>query len=137
MDIVTQSVVETTTIHIKSANGELLYADKERQKPVQIVVYGPGSDAFGVIEARQSARTVKRMQDNDGKLTVAPSEERRKEAAEDMASLTVAFNNFSYSKAGDAQGEALFKAVYSDPTLGFILKQVSQGVQDWGKFTGE
>lgn len=136
MDIATQAVVETATIHIKGANGELLYADAERQKPVQIVIYGPGSEAYGVVEARQSSRTVKRMQDNDGKMILPPAEERRKEVAEDMASLTVNFINFSYSKAGDAQGEALFKAVYNDPTLGFIVRQVSQSVQDWGKFTG-
>jgi len=133
-DISTEAVVETATIHVKNAAGELLYADTERKKPVQIVIYGPGSDAFGIVEARQTARTVKRMQDNDGKISVGPFEERRAEAAEDLAALTVAFSNFAYSKAPDAQGAALFAAVYRDPKLGFIAKQVQQTVADWGKF---
>lgn len=134
-DITAEAVDETATIHVKNAAGELLYADgKERKKPVQIIIYGPGSDAYAAVEARQTGRTVKRMQDNAGKMTPAPYEERRNEAAEDLAALTVNFVNFAYPPAGDAQGAALFAAVYRDPKLGFITKQVSQAVQDWGKF---
>lgn len=134
-DITTEAVDETATIHVKNAAGELLYADgKERKKPVQIIIYGPGSDAFAAVESRQSSRTIKRMQDNDGKFTAAPFEERRSEAAEDLAALTVNFVNFAYPPAGDAQGAALFAAVYRDPKLGFITKQVQQAVTDWGKF---
>lgn len=136
-DIASEAVDETATIHVKNAKGELLYADgPKREKPIQIVIFGPGSDAFGVVEARQTARTVKRMQDNDGKITVAPFEERRFEAAEDLAALTVKFVNFTYSKAPEAEGPALFAAVYADPKLGFIAKQVQQTLGDWGKFKG-
>ncbi len=134
-DITAEAVDETTVIHVKNAAGELLYADgKERKKPVQIVIYGPGSDAFAAVESRQSSRSVKRMQENDGKFVAAPFEERRVEAAEDLAALTVAFVNFSYPPAGDAQGAKLFAAVYGDQKLGFIAKQVQQTVTDWGKF---
>jgi len=73
-DITTEAVADTATIHVKNAQGELLYADADRTKPVQIVVFGPGSKAYGLVEARQSTRAVKRMQDNDGKITVAPLE---------------------------------------------------------------
>ena len=133
-DITTQSVADTATIHVKSAGGEPLYADAERTKPVQIVVHGPGSKAFGAVEARQSSRALKRMQENDGKITAATAEERVKETAEDLAALTVRFENFAYPPAGDAQGSELFEAVYRDQKLGFIARQVSKHLADWGNF---
>ena len=133
-DITTQAVDDTATIHVKSANGELLYADAERTKPVQIVIYGPGSKAFGLVESRQSTRAIKRMQDNDGKITVAPFEDRVRETAEDLAALTVRFVNFTYPPAEKAEGAELFTAVYADQKIGFIAKQVAKAVADWGNF---
>ena len=135
LDITSQSVADTATIHVKSAAGEPLYADDKRTEKVQIVVYGPGSKAFSAVEARQSARALKRMQDNDGKITAPTAEERAKETAEDLAALTVRFENFGYPPAKDAQGAELFEAVYADPKLGFIAKQVSKHLADWGNFT--
>jgi hypothetical protein len=134
LDITTQAVSDTAVIHIKNAAGEPLYADEARTKPAQIVVYGPGSKAYGVVEARQSARAVKRMQDNDGKITVATPEERIRETAEDLAAITVRFENFTYPPAGKAEGAELFAAVYADPKLGFIAKQVTKTLGDWGNF---
>ncbi len=133
-DITTEAVADTATIHVKNAQGELLYADADRTKPVQIVVFGPGSKAYGLVEARQSTRAVKRMQDNDGKITVAPLEERIRETAEDLAALTVRFENFSYPPAGKTEGAELFAAVYADQKIGFIAKQVSKYLADWGNF---
>lgn len=134
LDITTQAVEDTATIHVKNAAGELLYADAERKKPVQIVIYGPGSSAYGIVEARQSSRAVKRMQDNDGKVTVAPFEERVRETAEDLAAITLRFENLSYPPAGKAEGAELFTALYADQKLGFIAKQVTKFVSDWGNF---
>lgn len=128
MDIKSKAVAGTATIHVKDAAGELLY---DGDKPVQIVVHSPGSKQFGVVEARQTARAVKRMQDNDGKITAAPYEERVRETAEDLAAITVRFENLSYD---DKQGPELFEAVYADPTLGFITKQVTKFLGDWGNF---
>jgi hypothetical protein len=134
-DITAESVADTATIHVKNAAGEPLYADGDaREQPVQIVVHGPGSKAYGAVEARQSARALKRMQDNDGKITPPTAEERARETAEDLAALTVRFVHFNYPPAGDAQGAELFEAVYGDQRLGFIAKQVSKHLSDWGNF---
>ena len=135
-DITSQAVNEAATIHIKSAAGELLYADEARTLPVRIRIYGPGSKAAGLVDARQSSRAVRRMQDNDGKITVAPFEERLQETAEDLAALTIDFENVLYPPAGDARGAELFTAVYADQSLGFIVKQVKQFLGDWGNFRG-
>lgn len=131
MDITTTAVVDTAAIHLRDANGQYLF---DGDKPVRIHVYGPGSKAFAAIEARQSQRALKRMQDNDGKMTLAPPEQRAKEDAEDLAAITVSFENLTYPPAADMQGADLFEALYADPKLGFIGKQVSKFVADWGNF---
>lgn len=131
-DITTQAVSDTTPIHIKGANGEHLYTPD--RKPVRIVIYGPGSNQYAAIEARQTNRAVKRMQDNDGKVSIASPEQRSAEQAEDLAELTVSFENLGYPPAKDKQGKELFQALYADPKLGFIPQQLLKAVRDWGNF---
>lgn len=128
MDATSLKVAAQSAIHIKNAAGEPLY---DGDKPVRIIVHGPGSRVYGAIEARQTARAVKRMNDNDGKLTAATAEERRQELAEDLAEVTINFENLTH---GDLTGQQLFMAVYGDPELGFIAKQVNKHLSDWGNF---
>lgn len=134
MDIVTQAVTNTAAIHIKGADGTHLYSGGDTEKPVKIVIYGPGSKQYAAIEARQTNRAVKRMQDNDGKVSVAPPEQRIAEQAEDLADITVSFENLTYSPAADKQGKELYQALYADPALGFIPQQITKAVKDWGNF---
>lgn len=131
IDITAHAVKETALLHLKGANGEHMY---EGDQPVGIILYGPGSKKFAEVEARRSARTIKRMQDNDGKYTQAPLAVRQAEAAEDLSDLTAGFQNFAYPPAGDAQGASLYMAVYSDASLGFINKQIEKFLNDWGNF---
>lgn len=130
LNIATLAVAATAALHLKTADGEALY---DGEKPVRILVHGPGSRAYGVVEGRQTARAVKRMNENEGKLTAGTPEERRIETAEDLASITIGFENFTYGD-GSLQGEDLFKAVYNDPALGFVTKQVTKFIGDWANF---
>jgi hypothetical protein len=132
LDITTQAVEDTAFIHLKDAKGDLLFSDG---KPVGVTIYGPGSPAYSVVEGRQTTRALKRMNDNEGKVTAASPEERRLETAEDLAAITVSLDNLAYPPAGTAQGTALFQALYADLKLGFIVKQVSKAVADWGNFS--
>lgn len=133
-DIASLAVASTAAIHLKSAEGVLLY-DKD-DKPIRVIVHSPGSRAYAAVETRQNARIVKRMNENEGKLTAASSEERIAETAEDLASITVSFENFSYGD-GSLHGEHLYRAVYADPRLGFITKQVTRFLADWSNFKPE
>jgi hypothetical protein len=45
--------------------------------------------------------------------------------------VTVSFEGLTY---GDKTGTELFEAVYGDPELGFIAKQVTKHLADWGNF---
>lgn len=130
-DITTQAVADTAPIHIKGLDGEYLYSDG---KPVRIHLYSPGSTVFAEVEDRQTSRAVKRMQDNDGKVSVPPMEERNAEQADDLATLTASFENLGYPPAGDKQGKELYRALYADKKLGHIVAQVQKALKDWGKF---
>lgn len=135
-DIASLAVADTATIHLKSATGEPLYADAERTKPIRITIYSPGTKAFSTLETKQSARFVQRSKANDGAMSVITSEERIRDTAEDLATITASFENFTYGD-GSLQGQALFEAVYADPKLGFIPKQVVKVLGDWGAFSGK
>lgn len=130
LNITTLAAAAQAALHLKNADGEPLYAG---DKPVRIIVHSPGSRIYGTVEARQTARVVKRMNDNDNKMTVASAEERLAEVAEDLATITIAFENFDTGEA-NLTGEALFRAVYSNPSLGFITRQVNKFIADWSNF---
>ena len=131
-DITTQAVAMSAPLHLKDASGNLLYTPD--QKPIRIQLCGPASPEYARIEERQTQRALKRAQDNDGKPSAASSDDRRAQIAEDYAAVTIAFENFTYPPAGKAQGAELFRATYADPTLGFIVNQVTRFLADWGNF---
>lgn len=130
-DITSQAVAMTAPIHIKGADGAFLYSDG---KPVRIIVYGPGSNEYAEVEDRQTARALKRREENDGKVALASREEREAEVAADLADITVGFENLAYPPAGDKQGKELFRALYADKSLGFIPVQIQKTLRDWGNF---
>ena len=136
-DITTQRAADTAAIHLKGLDGDYLYADDAKEKPVEIVIYGPGSKQFAAIEARQTNRAVKRMQDNDGKVTVASSEQRLTEQAEDLAAIPAEFRNFDYPAPDGkkfATATEQHEAFYLDAKLGHLTKQVLKACTDWGNF---
>lgn len=135
-DITTQRAADTAPIHLKGIDGEYLYADDKKEKPVRIVIYGPGSKQFAAIEAKQTNRAVKRMQDNDGKVSVPSSEQRQAEQAEDLAAITVDFENFEYAPDGKkfTSPNEQFESFYRDAKLGHLTKQVLKACTDWGNF---
>lgn len=126
MDATKLKVAATSSIHVKNPAGEPLY---DGEHPVRILVHGRGSRAYSVVETRATARSLRRMNDNDGKVTAPSAEDRRLETAEDLAELTIGFENLSY---GDKSGRDLFEAVYADPELGYIAAQVTKHLADWG-----
>lgn len=130
MDVSKLKVTPTAAMHLKSAAGAPLFEDG---KPVRILFYGPASRQFAELETKQTARSVARHNDNEGKLTARSAEERRKEAVEDLADLTVGFENLS---SGELTGRDLHEAVYADPALGFIIEQANKFINNWGNFSG-
>ena len=136
MKIAMLAVATCAFLHLKGPDGDFLY-DEETKKPVGIDLFSPGSDEAAVVEGAQSARIIKRMQENDNKIAHVPVEQSRIETAADLTALTAGFRHIEYD-GPDGQpltGKALFTAVYSDPKLGWINVQVIKALRDWGKFT--
>jgi len=131
MDVSKLLVADTAAIHVKNAAGEPLYADDARTQPVRIIAHGPGSPAYALVESRQTARALKRMNDNEGKMTAPTAEEALAERAEDLATLTV---RFEHLEDGEKSGDELFRSVYGNPKLGFIAAQFAKFLKDWGNF---
>lgn len=131
-DITTQAVALSAPLHLKDASGNLMFAADG--KPIRIHLYGPASPEYARIEERQTQRALKRAQENEGKPTAPSPENRRAQIAEDYAAVTIAFENFHYPPAGDVMGAEAFRATYADPTLGFIVNQITKFLGDWGNF---
>jgi hypothetical protein len=130
-DITKTAVEETAVLELNDANDAPLIGDKN--KPLSITLFGPGSEPFAKAEAKRQNRLLERLK-RKGKAEMSP-EEQRAEQAEFLSSITVSFDNFDYPPAGGATGKDLFKALYSDRKVGFITDQVQRFVGDWGNFT--
>ena len=134
MDILTQAIADTAPLHLKDANGVLMYSGEGAdRRPVRVILHSPGSEAYAQIETKQTQRVLKRLDDNDGKRTAMSAEERLAQTAEDLADATVEFENLTLA---DKTGRALALAVYGNRSLGFIANQVSKALADWGNFKG-
>jgi len=131
MDASQLLVAATGALHVKNAAGEPMYEGGDRNKPVRIILHSPGSPAYATVESRQTSRALKRMNDNEGKMTAPTAEERLAEQAEDLATLTV---SFEYLSAGDKTGDELFRHYYGSQNLGYITAQVTKFLKDWGNF---
>lgn len=134
-DIRKHAVEETTVLHLRDAADELMYADgpdgnPELSKPMTVVLYGPGSKPYAKAQARQSNRMVDKLKKR-GK-TDQTAEEKAEEIAEFLTECTKSFENIDYE---GLQGDALYKAVYADRTIGFVAEQVNKHIGSWENFS--
>ncbi|MGK5053614.1 hypothetical protein [Janthinobacterium sp. RB2P8] len=129
------AVDETSTLHLKDANDDLMYADgadgnPDKNKPMRIKLYGPGSKQYAKVQAASNNKLFTRLK-KKGKEDQS-AEDQAQEGVDKLAALTHSFENISYD---DLAGEALHKAVYLDETIGFIPAQVNAHLNDWANFT--
>jgi len=129
MDIKKFSVEETGTLELLKANDDPMIGDDG--KPMTITMYGPGSKTYAKAQAAQQNRMIDKLK-RKGK-TDQTAEAKAAEAAEFLSSCTKEFSlNIEYD---GLEGDALFRAVYSDTSLGFISDQVAKFIGDWSAFT--
>lgn len=130
MDIRKFAVEPTSRLHLRDAADELMYADDKKTKPMAVNLYGPGSKQYSKAQAAQQNRMIDKLK-RKGK-TEQTAEQKASETADFLADCTASFENVEYDGLA---GEALFKAVYADITIGFIADQVAKHIGDWSNFT--
>lgn len=134
-DIRKFAVTPTGRLHLRDAADELMFADgadgkPDKNKPIAVNLYGPGSKPYVKAQAEQSNRMVDKIK-RKGK-TSQTAEQAAAEKAEFLSECTASWENMEY----DGQtGEALSRAVYSDTSIGFIADQVAKFLGDWANFT--
>ena len=129
MDIRKFAVEETSTLTLRDANGDPMLA--EDGQPMTITLYSPGSKTYAKAQAAQNNRLLDKLK-RKGKAEQSASE-RAAEAAEFLSACTQAFSsNIQYD---ELTGEALYKAVYADTSIGFIAEQVGKHLGDWANFS--
>ena len=131
-DITKTAVSETATLDLVGPDEAPLLGEDKKQ--CSISLYGPGSEPFERASAKRQNKLIGRLK-RKGKSEMS-AEEQRAEQADFLASITVSFNGFTYPPAGEATGKDLYRAAYSDRSIGFIADQVQAFVGDWGNFTG-
>jgi hypothetical protein len=129
MDIRKFAVTPTARLHLRDASDELMFADEKQTKPIAVNVYGPGSKQYARAQAQQQNRIMDKLK-RKGK-TDQTAEQKAVETAEFLSDCTASFENLDYDKL---EGEALFKAVYADLSIGFIADQVAKFMGDWANF---
>ena len=135
MQIKSLAVEETAFLHLRSAGEELLYeAGKDgypdKTKPVGITFYSPGSKAYAKAQTARSNRIVDRFK-SKGKANRTAEETKQ----ENAAFLVACTHSMQHMEVDKLEGEALFQAVYDDPTLGFIVDQSAAFASDWANFS--
>lgn len=128
-DILAEAVVDTADCELNKANGEpMRNATGDR---CSITLYGPSTDQFAQMQARQRKRMRERI--GRGKGEVATETENR-EKAEDLASITKSLNHFTFPGEFKRDGD-MFSALYLERKLGFVFDQANSFVSDWGNFS--
>lgn len=128
MDIRKFAVEETAPLELRDAGEEPMIG--EDGKPMIIVLFGPGSRQYARAQAAQQNRMIDKLK-RKGK-TEQSAEDKAREQADFLAGCTKSFSpNIALDDLAD---DALFKAVYSDNSIGFISEQVARFLQDWSSF---
>lgn len=141
MNLLNIAVQQTAVLHLRDAADQPLYEQKpdpenaertvdDLDKPVTITLNGPGSKAYAKANAARQNKALDAL--------------RRKGKADQSAEQMLADNVDFYTACTAAtfnieidglQGEALYRAMYSNAGLGFIIDQVAKYMGDWANFT--
>ena len=114
---------DTTIVHLKNADGSYLYADEAETEPLEVEVYGRSSKQMRNYLIAAEKKKAKR-----GKRTSTP-EEAQEDNAEFFAAITKSVKNFDMGNGPLTTAEH-FKQMYLDPSLYFVVDQISETLSD-------
>jgi hypothetical protein len=132
-DLASIETNDTSFLHLKSPDTEepIFTTANGEKVAVGITFHAPGSEAFEAASARRTNRALHRSK---RKIDLT-ADLLRSDTVSFLADVTVSFDHLGYSPAGDAKGEALFKAAYADRKFGWMVEQANTHLGDWASFT--
>lgn len=140
MSIKKHAVVQTGLCLLNDANDEPMYADgpdgnPDKTRRMAIRMYGPGSKEYIEAQSISNNRQLDRLR-KKGKTDMT-AEQKLKEIVTLVTACTHSFENIDYEDAdgNPLRGTALYKAVYADPELGFVIEQANKFINEWSNFT--
>lgn len=130
-DITKKRALETGDIALVNGDGSPMLDDEGNQ--LSVTVHGPGSKVWQQATAEMNRKRAERMRKNGGKVEAA-LDNALDDQIEFLCRVTISFNGWEYptEQSGTA---AMFRAAYTDDTLGFIRDHVYGEVNDWSAFT--
>lgn len=131
-DITKKRVVETAQIDLKDGDDAPL-RDEDGNR-LSATICGPGSKTWRQADAERSRRQSARAEKNPRKIASAIAEGREDDETEFLVAITVSFNGWAYPGEYASQRD-MFRAAYSDPSIGFIRDQLLKEGTDWAAFT--
>jgi len=131
-DITSITATETAFMHLKNPVDEepIFVGTGANKEPVGIEYYSPGSEGYEAAVGRRTNRALVRSK----KKIELTADLLRSDTVKFLTDITASFRNLSYPPAGDAKGEDLFKALYSDRKYGWVVEQANVFLADWAHF---
>lgn len=130
MDIASLRAADLYLMPVKGVRGEaILSADGT---PCAVRVYGPGSREYVAAQAAGTERMMARSRAAAGKPTPLTADEQIAESAAFLAGCTAELVGFTYRGQAGPEGAL---ALYSDPGMGWLTRQVDSAIADWRNFT--
>jgi len=130
-DITKKRALETGEIELKDGDGSPLVDDEGNQ--LSVTVHGPGSKVWQQATAETNRKRAERLRKSGGKMEAA-LDHARDDQIDFLCRVTISFNGWEYPTDKTCH-DAMFRAAYSDNTLGFIRDHVYSEVNDWSAFT--
>lgn len=133
-DITKKRASETGVIDLKNGDGGMLYDDEGNQ--LSVTVYGPGSKIWQQADAENNRRRNERIRKAGGNFTTA-LDNVKDDQIDFLVRVTISFDGWEYpaEKGKWATQAEMFRAAYSDDSIGFIRDHVFSEVRDWTAFT--
>ena len=132
MSLKQYSLTETATLHLQTPDGELMYADEEMKKPVLLHLYGVGSKQYQNAERKRQDSLANKFKRYKNKAI--PTEELEELRVDFLVRCVASSENFELDGQKD---EELYRAVFSDRSLVFVVDQVDRFISDQANFTGK
>ena len=131
-DITKKRVSDTAQIDLTDGDGSPLLDDDGNR--LSVTLCGPGSKTWQQADAERSRKQASRAEKNPRKIASTIIDHRRDDDIEFLTAITVSFNGWEYPGDFPLQRD-MFKAAYSDNSIGYIRDQLTAAGNDWGAFS--